>query len=62
MIAVQRALNDYGYGPLKMTGQFGAETVSAIQKFERDRKLPVTGQISPRLLRELAALTGRPLE
>jgi hypothetical protein len=60
--AVQRALNDYGYGPVKVTGHFGAETVSAIQKFERDRKLPVTGQISPRLLRELAALTGRPLE
>jgi hypothetical protein len=62
VIAVQRALNDYGYGPVKVTGNFGAETVSAIQKFERDRKLPVTGQISPRLLRELAALTGRPLE
>lgn len=62
VIAVQRALNDYGYGPLKMSGHFGAETVSAIQKFERDRKLPVTGQISPRLLRELSALTGRPLE
>jgi len=62
VMAVQRALNDYGYGPLKMTGHFGAETVSAIQKFERDRKLPVTGQISPRLLRELAALSGRPLE
>jgi hypothetical protein len=60
--AVQRALNDYGYGPVKVTGNFGAETVSAIQKFERDRKLPVTGQISTRLLRELAALTGRPLE
>lgn len=60
--AVQRALNDYGYGPVKVTGNFGAETVSAIQKLERDRKLPVTGQISPRLLRELAALTGRPLE
>jgi len=62
VVAVQRALNDYGYGPVKVTGNFGAETVSAIQKFERDRKLPVTGQISPRLLRELAALTGRPLE
>jgi len=60
--AVQRALNDFGYGPVKVTGSFGAETVSAIQKFERDRKLPVTGQISPRLLRELAALIGRPLE
>ncbi len=62
VIAVQRALNDYGYGPVKVTGNFGAETISAIQKFERDRKLPVTGQISPRVLRELAALSGRPLE
>ena len=62
VIAVQRALNDFGYGPVKATGSYGPETVSAIQKFERDRKLPVTGQISPRLLRELAALTGRPLE
>ena len=62
MIAVQRALNDFGYGPVKATGIYGPETIAAIQKFERDRKLPVTGQISPRLLRELAALTGRPLE
>jgi peptidoglycan hydrolase-like protein with peptidoglycan-binding domain len=62
VIAVQRALNDFGYGPVKATGNYGSETISAIQKFERDRKLPVTGQISPRLLRELAALTGRPLE
>lgn len=59
---MQRALNDYGYGPVKATGIYGPETVKAIEKFERDRKLPVTGQISPRLLRELATLTGRPLE
>lgn len=62
VMAVQQALNEYGYGPLKVTGHFGADTVSAIEKFERDRKLPVSGQISPRLLRELAALTGRALE
>lgn len=60
--AVQRALNDFGYGPVKATGVYGPETVAAVQKFERDRKMPVTGQISPRLMRELAALTGRPLE
>ena len=60
--AVQRALNDYGYGPVKATGIYGPETVAAIEKFERDRKLPVTGQISPRLMRDLAALTGKPLE
>jgi peptidoglycan hydrolase-like protein with peptidoglycan-binding domain len=62
VVAVQRALNDFGYGPVKATGVYGSETIAAIQKFERDRKLPVTGQVSPRLLRELAALTGRPLE
>lgn len=62
VLAVQRALSDYGYGPLKATGLYGPETVKAIEKFERDRKLPVSGQISPRLLRELAAVTGRPLE
>jgi hypothetical protein len=62
VIAVQRALNDFGYGPVKATGVYGPETIAAIQKLERDRKLPVTGQISPRLLKELATLTGKPLE
>jgi putative peptidoglycan binding protein len=60
--AVQRALNDYGYGPVKATGVYGPETVKAIEKFERDRKLPVTGQIGPRLLKELAVVTGKPVE
>jgi hypothetical protein len=32
-----------------------------IERFERDRKMPVTGQVSERLVRELAAQTGRPL-
>ena len=60
--AIQRALSDFGYGQIKPTGQFDPETKAAIEKFERDRKLPVTGQISDRLARELAAMTGRPLE
>jgi peptidoglycan hydrolase-like protein with peptidoglycan-binding domain len=62
MLAVQRALADFGYGPVKPTGVAGPETRAAIEKFERDRKLPVTGQLSDRLVRELAAVTGRPLE
>jgi hypothetical protein len=37
-------------------------THAAIEKFERQRKLPVTGQLSERVVRELAAMTGRPLE
>jgi peptidoglycan hydrolase-like protein with peptidoglycan-binding domain len=60
--AVQRALADFGYGQIKPTGVFDPETRAAIEKFERDRRLPITGQISERFVRELAAMTGRPLE
>jgi peptidoglycan hydrolase-like protein with peptidoglycan-binding domain len=60
--AVQRALAEYGYGQIRPTGVMDANTRAAIEQFERTRKIPVTGQISPRLLRELSALTGRPLE
>jgi hypothetical protein len=60
--AVQRALTEYGYGQLKPTGTVGSETQAAIQKFERERKIPVTGQMSDRLVRELTAVTGRPIE
>jgi hypothetical protein len=60
--AVQRALTEYGYGQLKPTGTVGSETQAAIQKFERERKLPVTGQMSDRLVRELTAMIGRPID
>jgi hypothetical protein len=60
--AVQRALTDYGYGQLKPTGTVGSDTLAAIQKFERDRKLPITGQMSDRLVRELSAATGRAID
>ena len=60
--AVQRTLTEYGYGQLKPTGTVGSETQAAIQKFERDRKIPVTGQMSDRLVRELAAMTGKPID
>jgi peptidoglycan hydrolase-like protein with peptidoglycan-binding domain len=60
--AVQRALTEYGYGQLKPTGTVGTDTQAAIQKFERERKIPVTGQVSDRLLRELTVVIGRPIE
>jgi Putative peptidoglycan binding domain len=60
--AVQRALTEYGYGQLKPTGLIGADTQAAITKFERDRKLPVTGQMSDRLVKELSVMTGRPID
>lgn len=56
----QRALAKLGYGPLKADGVLGAGTRAAIEKFERDRKLPVKGEASGRTLRELAARAGIP--
>ncbi|MBV8747009.1 MAG: peptidoglycan-binding protein [Xanthobacteraceae bacterium] len=58
---IQRALSEFGYGPLETNGTLGPNTRAAIERFERDHKMPVTGQISDRLIRELSSLTGRPL-
>jgi hypothetical protein len=60
--AVQRTLTEYGYGQLKPTGTIGADTQAAIQKFERDRKIPVTGQMSDRVVHELVAMVGHPID
>jgi peptidoglycan hydrolase-like protein with peptidoglycan-binding domain len=62
VLAVQRALAEFGYGQISPSGVIDGETQAAIEKFERERKLPITGQISHRVVRELAAITGRPLE
>jgi hypothetical protein len=60
--AVQRALNEYGYGPVKATGVYDDATRAAITRFEKDHNLPPTGQLTPRFRRELAAATGRSLD
>jgi peptidoglycan hydrolase-like protein with peptidoglycan-binding domain len=62
VLAVQRALAEFGYGQIKPTGAVDADTRAAIERFERERRLPVTGQVSERVARELASVTGRPLE
>lgn len=62
LLSVQRALARLGYGPIRPDGRPGSETRAAVQRFERDRKLPVTGEISGRLVRELAAVSGMPIE
>jgi peptidoglycan hydrolase-like protein with peptidoglycan-binding domain len=62
IVAVQRALADFGYGPLKPSGVYDSPTRTSIERFERARKHPVTGQITEQLVRDLAAMTGRPLE
>lgn len=60
--AVQRVLSDFGYGQLRASGIVDEPTSAAIQKFEGEHKLPITGRLSSRLVHELAAMTGRPIE
>jgi hypothetical protein len=62
VLAVQRALSEFGYGQIKVSGTLDQATAAAIEKFEGDHKLPVTGRISDRLLSELASMTGHPLQ
>jgi peptidoglycan hydrolase-like protein with peptidoglycan-binding domain len=62
VLAVQKALADFGYGQIRPTGVAGPDTKAAIEKFERDHHMPVTGQISDRLLRDLGTMTGRALD
>ena len=62
IVAVQRALADYGYGQLKSSGVVDRPTREAIERFEREHNIPVTGKISDRLVDELAVLIGHPLE
>jgi peptidoglycan hydrolase-like protein with peptidoglycan-binding domain len=62
VIAVQRALTDFGYGQIKANGVEGPETQAAIRRFEQERRLPATGKITERLTRELTAMTGRPID
>ena len=62
IMAVQRVLSEFGYGQLRSSGTLDEPTSAAIQKFEADRKLPVTGRLSDRLLSELATMTGRPIQ
>jgi len=62
VMAVQRALSEFGYGQIRPSGVLDAPTGAAIEKFESERKMPLTGRLSDRLLRELSAMTGRPIE
>ena len=59
--SVQRVLSAFGYLQMSPNGIMGPETKKAIEDFERERRLPVTGQVSDRLVRELSTVTGKPL-
>jgi hypothetical protein len=60
--AVQRTLTENGYGQLKPTGTIGSDTQAAIARFERERKIPATGQMSDRMVHELSAMIGHSID
>ena len=62
IMAVQRALANYGYGQIKLSGVLDRPTSAAIARFEREHDLPVTGRISERLVSDLSVLVGHPLD
>jgi hypothetical protein len=56
--SAQRALSKLGYGPLKPDGLLGQGTRQALERFQRERRLPTTGELGPRTIRELSAQAG----
>lgn len=62
VLSLQRALARLGYGPVRLTGTYGEDTKAAIERFERDWMLPVTGLITEPLFSKLAVVTGAPID
>lgn len=62
VLALQRALARLGYGPVRMSGTFTPDTKDAIERFERDWMMPVTGLMSDNLFTKLAAVNGTPID
>src|SRR5436305_4108924 len=61
ILLVQKALMKLGY-VLRPDGVMGATTRQAIEKFERERGWPGRGELTPKVLREIAARSGLPIE
>ncbi len=61
VLFAQRALMKLGY-VLRPDGVFGGSTRQALEKFERDSGLPVKGELTTKILRQLAARSGLPRE
>lgn len=61
VLAVQRALSDFGYGQLKPTGLMDEETRAALKQFQGTHNLPATGELNDQVKRELADMVGHDL-
>ncbi|MBV9393047.1 MAG: peptidoglycan-binding protein [Methylobacteriaceae bacterium] len=61
ILLVQKGLAKLGYA-VRPDGVMGSTTRHAIEKFERERGWPARGELTPRVLREISARSGLPLE
>ena len=57
VIDLQRRLQNLGYFSGTATGYFGTQTSDAVQRFQQDRRLPVTGIADARTLTALGSTT-----
>ena len=55
---VQKNLLRLGYSLGRADGMMGPGTRMAIEKFERDRKWPITGDVSQKIFRELGTISA----
>lgn len=62
IVTAQKALAKLGYGPIEADGLMGTTTRAALERFERDKKLPVTGTLGRRTTKQLAQLSGFSIE
>lgn len=60
-LAVEQRLAELGFQVGKVDGKFTTATQRAIEAFEKQHGMPVSGRINGRLLQEMTALTGSPL-
>lgn len=60
--AVQMVLEKLGYMNGGASGSMDGRTRDAIARFQRDHGLPVTGEVTGPLVRELSAASGVPLD
>lgn len=58
IFSVQRRLNQLGYAVGNESGEISPQMKLALEKFEADHGLPITGTISGQLLRSLTAALG----
>lgn len=59
---IQKLLSDLGYGPLSADGVMGQNTSAAIRRFQLDRGLPITGELSDAVLDRLEMVSGEKID